>query len=144
MEATLAQTQESPVEQPSMFPEVAQIRDCSFIDCPNGHQWQPTLALVKCGNGTPQGWNGCGKPILGIKMELCPICHEPSRRLVLRVDHTPPAPYPIPMCIPGSATLAEVQMVEVRFRSSANAEQGNIFTATERIEQNNEVKEQNG
>jgi hypothetical protein len=95
--------------------------------------WTPTVALVRCGRGDPRGWQGCGKPLLAVKMEMCPVCNEPTESMTLRVDHTPPAPYPVPLCIPGSATMAEVIIAEIKFRSATQAEKGNIISASERI-----------
>lgn len=88
---------------PISYPEVVTLRPCSTLECTNGHQWQPTLALAKCGYGTGQGWNGCGTPLLALKMSSCPQCQEPIKFFKLRVDITPPCPAPMPICIPGTA-----------------------------------------
>ena len=105
---------EAPIEAtPVKFPEVAILRPCTSVTCRNGHNWTPKLALAKCGYGTPQGWMGCGEPMLAMKMEMCGICNEPIVKLKLRFDITPPVPYPVPICIPGSKSNAEVLQIEV-------------------------------
>jgi hypothetical protein len=101
----------TPPEQLELFPEVVVLRNCSENTCINGHTWVPTLALAKCGYGTSNGWNGCGAPILAVKMENCPHCGEPVGKFRLRIDHTPPSRGPVPLCIPGSATNAEVNEI---------------------------------
>lgn len=95
----------------TMFPEVTQLRYCTANVCVNGHEWIPKMALARCGYGTPTGWNGCGAPVLAIKMENCPQCNQPVRKLRFRTDYTPPAPCPVPICIPGSVSNAEVQEI---------------------------------
>lgn len=92
----------------TLFPEVTLLRPCSENICVNGHSWPPTMVLAKCGYGTPQGWNGCGAPVLSVRMENCPHCNEPVARLRLRTDHTGPARFPVPVCIPGSKSPAEI------------------------------------
>lgn len=74
------------------------------------------VALARCGHATAQGWNGCGCPILAVKKQNCPQCNEPAERFKLRVDHTGPAQFPVPLCIPGSVTNAEVIEVVLDFR----------------------------
>ena len=100
------------VEQ-TLFPEVALLRMCTANICVNGHEWIPKMALAKCGYGTPQGWNGCGAPVLAIKLEACPTCNEPVKKLRLRTDHTPPTPFPSPLCVPGSSTTADVAEIVI-------------------------------
>src|SRR5579871_3925694 len=107
---------------PIQFPESAPLEPCTFLECPKGHRWTPQLHLAKCGYGTPQGWNGCGSPMLAIRMLNCPTCNEPTKKLRLRVDHTGPAPYPVPLCIPGSSTGTEVIVVEIEFGHAAQTE----------------------
>lgn len=92
---------------PGIFKTQQQLRLCSANVCPNGHEWIPAVALVKCGYGTPQGWNGCGAPVLCVKLDSCPVCNEPVKHMRFRSDHTPPAQFVIPLCIPGSVTNAE-------------------------------------
>jgi hypothetical protein len=123
-------------DTPVLFPEVTQVRPCTFLACKNNHQWTPMLALAKCGHGTSQGWRGCGCPILAVKMVCCPVCNEPSDKLVLRMDHTPPVPFPVPVCIPGSGTTAEVLVIQIPLRAAIVTEEAND---KERLE-----KEQNG
>ena len=96
---------------PSLFPEQTQLRLCSANVCTNGHEWVPTVALAKCGYGTPQGWNGCGAPILAVKVDACPVCNEPVAQMRFRTDHTPPTPFVSPLCIPGSVTQADVAQI---------------------------------
>jgi hypothetical protein len=98
---------------PSLFHEQQVLRLCSANVCTAGHEWIPKVTLAKCGYGTPQGWNGCGSPVLAVKIEACPICNEPVAYMRFRTDHTPPTQYIIPMCIPGSASPAEVQEVRL-------------------------------
>ena len=92
---------------PSLFPEPQTLRLCSANVCTRGHEWIPTIALAKCGYGTPTGWNGCGSPTLVVKMEACPVCGEPVERMRFRTDYTPPIQFVIPLCIPGSAAYGE-------------------------------------
>jgi hypothetical protein len=100
---------------PIQFPEVTTLRPCSILTCTNGHEWAPTLALAKCGYGTPQGWNGCGTPLLALRMTTCPTCQEPIAEFRLRIDITPPCPFPMPLCIPGTAEgTAEHLMVVIK------------------------------
>jgi hypothetical protein len=98
---------------PTLFPDVALLRLCSANVCTRGHEWIPKINLVKCGYGTPQGWNGCGAPVLAVKIEACPICNEPVAKFRFRTDHTPPTPFLSPMCIPGSQTHADIAVVEI-------------------------------
>lgn len=106
----------------SMFPEQVKLVLCTASICVNGHEWIPTVQLVKCGYGTPQGWNGCGAPILAIKQENCPVCNEPAARMRFRMDHTPPAPFPVPLCIPGSVSPAEVILINVERKAHTEAQ----------------------
>ena len=102
-EVEAPQSQELVEATSIQYPEVALLKPCSTLTCLNGHEWIPTLALAKCGYGTPQGWNGCGTPLLALRMQSCPMCQEPIKELRLRVDITPPCPFPMPLCIPGTA-----------------------------------------
>lgn len=102
---------EAPAPIPELFPEVKILRLCTANVCRNGHEWVPKVALAKCGYGTPQGWNGCGAPILMVKQESCPQCNEPVVKMRFRTDHTPPTQFAIPICIPGSASNADVAEV---------------------------------
>ena len=113
-------------DTPVVFPEVTQLRPCSALTCRNGHQWQPLVALAKCGHGTSQGWNGCGNPILAIKLVNCPFCNEPTTKIKIRIDVTPPTPYPIPLCIPGSASHAETIFVEVPLKKWKETEEAEL------------------
>lgn len=106
---------------PTLFPEVTLLRLCSANICTKGHEWIPKVALARCGHGTPQGWNGCGAPVLAVKFENCPTCNEPVKYLRLRSDHTPPTQFPVPICIPGSQTNAEVCEIRIN-RNSAEFE----------------------
>lgn len=99
---------------PLQFPEVAVLRPCTQITCINGHSWGPKLALAKCGYGMPQGWMGCGEPLLAMKMENCPRCNEPIAEIKLRFDITAPVPYPVPLCVPGSKSNAESIQIVLR------------------------------
>jgi hypothetical protein len=99
---------------PELFPEVKILRLCSANVCINGHESIPHVTLAKCGAGTPQGWNGCGAPVLAIKQTSCPQCNEPIKEFRLRTDHTPPTQYIVPICIPGSWTPAEVVSISIR------------------------------
>lgn len=92
---------------PPMFPEQVTLRLCSANVCTNGHEWIPKVALLKCGYGTAQGWNGCGAPVLAVKQEGCPVCNEPVAAMRFRSDHTAPTPFIIPLCIPNSVSPAE-------------------------------------
>lgn len=107
---------------PIQFPEQPRLEPCTFLECPKGHRWAPQLHLAKCGYGTPTGWNGCGSPMLAIRMLNCPTCNEPTAKLRLRVDHTGTAPYPVPLCIPGSVAGHEVIVVEIQFGHAAQTE----------------------
>src|ERR1700734_672337 len=115
---------EAPQEQntPSLFPDQIILRLCSANICTNGHEWIPAVTLAKCGYGTPQGWNGCGAPVLAVKMQSCPVCNEPVAKMRFRTDHTAPTQYIIPLCIPGSVSPAEVSEV-VLTRNSERVEQ---------------------
>lgn len=99
---------------PLQFPEVAILRPCTQITCINGHSWGPKLALAKCGYGMPQGWMGCGEPLLACKMENCPRCNEPIAEIKIRFDITSPVPYPVPLCVPGSKSNAESLQIVLR------------------------------
>ena len=129
VEVTIPADQGTPKEvvsednTPVLFPEVSLLKPCSELVCRNGHSWSPSLALAKCGYGTPQGWMGCGTPILAVQMQQCPTCNEPTDRFRLRIEHTPPTPYPTPVCIPGSKSHAEIVMVEIPFRHYLKPEQ---------------------
>lgn len=96
---------------PELFPEVKILRLCTANVCMQGHEWIPKVALARCGYGTPQGWNGCGAPILMVKQENCPVCNEPVVKMRIRTDHTPPTQFAIPMCIPGSVSHADIAEV---------------------------------
>lgn len=96
-----------------LFPEVTQIRLCTANVCVDGHEWVPKIALARCGYGTPQGWNGCGSPVLAVKMENCPTCNQPVKYLRLRTDHTPPTNFPIPICIPNSWSPADIAQIQI-------------------------------
>ena len=120
---------------PVQYPEVTILRPCSMMECANGHQWQPMLALAKCGYGTNHGWIGCGAPMLAVKMTQCPVCNEPTGKFRLRVDHTGPVPYPVPMCVPGSKSNAEVLSIDIDFHHSQETEA--IETAKLEKEQTN-------
>lgn len=116
--------QAPPVEADEVkFPEQPKLDPCTSMYCPNGHGWPPIVALARCGCGTPQGWNGCASPILAMKMQNCPVCNEPAMGIKLRIDHTPPVGYPSPMCIPGSATPAEVVTVNIMFSHATVTEE---------------------
>lgn len=103
---------ESPVTD-SLFPETPSLRLCTANTCTNGHEWVPQIMLAKCGYGTPQGWNGCGSPVLMVKMQSCPVCNEPVKALRLRTDHTPPVPFVSPLCIPGSVAHGDVAEIQL-------------------------------
>jgi len=108
------QSQELIEATPVSYPEVTMLRPCSILTCLSGHEWAPTLALAKCGYGTPQGWNGCGTPLLALRMTTCPTCQEPIKRFRLRIDITTPCPFPLPLCIPGTTEgNAEHIVVEI-------------------------------
>jgi hypothetical protein len=114
---------ETPTPAPTqLFPEPQVLRLCSANVCGNGHEWIPKVTLAKCGYGTPQGWNGCGAPVLAVKVESCPICNEPVRSMRFRTDHTPPTQFIIPVCIPGSVTPADIAEVVLQ-RNSTKVEQ---------------------
>jgi len=111
--------QANPAPQ-TMFPEVTRLEDCTYLECLAGHRYTPAVALAKCGYGTSQGWVGCGTPVLAVKQTLCPQCNEPSVRLHLRIDHTAPVPFPVPMCIPKAATNAEVIILDIPLKAHLN------------------------
>lgn len=90
-----------------LFPDQIIVRLCSANVCLNGHEWVPKVTLAKCGYGTSQGWNGCGAPVLAVKVENCPVCNEPVKSLRFRTDYTPPTQFIIPLCIPGSVSPAD-------------------------------------
>lgn len=109
------ESQELTESTPISYPEVTILRPCSILTCTNGHEWAPTLALAKCGYGTPHGWNGCGTPLLALRMTTCPTCQEPIKKFRLRVDITPPVQFPQPLCIPGTVDgPAEHLIVEIQ------------------------------
>ena len=115
-----------PMDQPKvpeLFPEPVILRLCSANVCSNGHEWIPSVTLAKCGYGTPTGWNGCGAPVLAVKIQSCPVCNEPVAKMRFRTDHTPPTQFIIPLCIPGSVTHADVSEVVLtrNFRSVEEA-----------------------
>jgi len=123
-----------PANTPISFPEVTQIRPCTALSCRNGHQWQPLVALAKCGHGTSQGWNGCGNPILAIKLVNCPFCNEPTTHIKFRIDVTPPTPYPVPLCVPGSVSHAETIFVEVPLKKWKETEEAELAKAAEQLQ----------
>jgi hypothetical protein len=96
------------------------------------------VALAKCGHGTSQGWNGCGNPILAIKLVNCPFCNEPTTHIKFRIDVTPPTPYPVPLCVPGSVSHAETIFVEVPLKKWKETEEAELAKAAEQLQ-----KEQN-
>lgn len=104
---------------PELFPEPQVLRLCSANICTRGHEWIPKVTLAKCGYGTPTGWNGCGSPVLAVKLESCPVCNEPVVAMRFRTDHTPPTQFIIPMCIPGSVSPADV--TEIRLERNHTA-----------------------
>ena len=112
---------ETPIKE--LFPDQIILRLCSANVCGNGHEWIPKVTLAKCGYGTPQGWNGCGAPVLAVKQESCPVCNEPVAKMRFRTDHTPPTQFIIPLCIPGSVTHADVSEIVLtrNFRSVEEA-----------------------
>lgn len=71
------------------------------------------MALAKCGFNHPDGWHGCESTVLAIKEQLCGVCNEPMDRIVIRVDITGPARFPVPICIPNSHTNAELHQVVI-------------------------------
>ena len=123
----------TPQEQntPVAYPEVATLRPCSYLECTNGHQWQAMVAVAKCGYGTPQGWAGCGAPILAVKLVNCPVCNEPNTKFKIRIDNTPPIPYPTPLCIPGSTSHAESVFVEIPWRKWKTTEEAELAKLAE-------------
>lgn len=137
---------ESPVgptegSTPISYPEVAILRPCSYLECRNGHQWGALLAVAKCGYGTPQGWMGCGAPILAVKLVNCPVCNEPNTKFKIRIDNTPPVPHPVPLCIPGSSSHAETVMVEIPWRKWKDTEEAELVKLglTQEKEQNGQT-----
>jgi hypothetical protein len=120
-----------PQDTPVAFPEVTVLRPCTALSCRNGHQWQPLVALAKCGHGTSQGWNGCGNPVLAIKLVNCPFCNEPTTHIRFRVDVTPPTPYPIPLCVPGSVSHTETIFVEVPLKKWKETEEAELAKMAE-------------
>ena len=103
----------TPTEAPmkELFPDQVILRLCSANVCGNGHEWIPTVTLAKCGYGTPQGWNGCGAPVLAVKITACPVCNEPVVKMRFRADHTPPTQFILPICIPGTVSPADVTTI---------------------------------
>ena len=101
------------VEKPSVgpvtfsFTEPPKVEACSYFLCTNEHKWNPTVGVAKC--------SGCGAPILSLKMEQCPICNEPSSRMMLRSDHLPQNGAIQPLCRGGS-TLAEVNHIMINMQ----------------------------
>lgn len=83
---------------------------CSMNVCEAGHSWPPELAVTKC--------PGCAAQIIVAKMVNCPICNEPTAKLVYRMDHLPHGGTVMPMC-KGSASLAEVTEVTLERRHAA-------------------------
>jgi hypothetical protein len=63
------------------WPKAKLSKLCSWAECPAGHTWKPTLALVDCPS--------CQGPSLMGKMENCPVCNEPTKRISLRHDYVP-------------------------------------------------------
>lgn len=128
-------------DTPISFPEVAILHPCSYLECANGHQWGAMLALAKCGHGTAQGWMGCGAPILAVKLVNCPVCNEPNTKFKIRIDNTPPVPFPIPLCIPGSTTHAEAVFVEIPWRKWKETEEAELakLGLTKEKEQNGQT-----
>lgn len=129
-----------PTEPPISFPEVTQLRPCSYLECRNGHQWSMLTALAKCGHGTSQGWQGCGNPVLAVKLVNCPFCNEPTTKLKLRIDVTPPIPYPVPLCIPGSVAHAETVFIEVPLKKWRETELAEL----EKLAKENQKEAQDG
>jgi hypothetical protein len=132
---TISETGPAPGDTPISYPEVAIIRPCSYLECSNGHQWQAMVALAKCGHGTSQGWNGCGAPILAIKLVNCPFCNEPNTKMRIRIDNTAPVPYPVPMCVPGSVGHQETVYADIewtRWKQTEEAELAKLAKAAEK------------
>lgn len=125
---TIDQAQEIPAPEatPIHYPEVVTVRPCTCLECKNGHQWAPMIALARCGHGSAQGWNGCGAPILAVKLMACPVCNEPNTKFRLRIDNTGPVPFPVPMCIPGSGGFQETVEVVIEWNKWKQAEQAEI------------------
>jgi len=117
-------TEAAPVS--GIFPESVVLKDCTCVTCTNGHSWVPMAAMAKCGFGTPQGWNGCGSPVVAFKMANCPQCNEPAAKLRLRIDYTPPCQYPVPLCIPGSRSHAETLFIEAELRHYQQTEAAEV------------------
>jgi hypothetical protein len=65
----------------SIFSEEIKIQPCTWNECLKGHRWPPAAAIAKC--------EGCGGPVLAIRMENCPFCNEPNTRVSLRSDYIP-------------------------------------------------------
>jgi hypothetical protein len=54
---------------------------CSWNECLNGHKWKPAVIAVEC----PE----CKSPSIMVRMENCPFCNEPTKKISLRSDHIP-------------------------------------------------------
>ena len=103
------------------LPQGAMPKVCSYNVCPNGHQWQPAVAVREC--------PGCHSPVLAVRMEQCPICNEPVEEFALRSDHFNERGMAIvPLC-KGIPSQADVDQIILKRTHAAEAEAGRGITA---------------
>lgn len=62
-----------------LFPEAKLIEPCSENECEQGHKWAPQMVIALC--------PGCKRPIVAVRMQNCPVCNEPVKRIKYRQDH---------------------------------------------------------
>lgn len=74
----------------------------------------PTVQFAKC--------PGCSGPVLVVKMENCPICNEPTKKLNLRTDHVSSGMGVSAMC-KGVASRGEIGVIELERQHASQTEQ---------------------
>lgn len=91
------------------FPEVIKIEPCTSNHCANGHKWPAQVALAGC--------PGCGAAVLMVRMVNCPVCNEPTKRFVLRTDHTNQG-WGVAAICRGQQGAAETNVIELERHAS--------------------------
>src|SRR5579859_3487343 len=118
----MANPQINPESTPSPFVyhETPMVSRCSSLTCSNSHTWALEAQTALC--------PGCKSPILAIKMVNCPQCNEPSTSLTLRSDHLSRGSAITPIC-QGSASLAEINKIELKLNHAALEQQNHVVRA---------------
>lgn len=77
---------------------------CTRQVCGAGHVWAPQVAVAKC--------EGCGSPVVAVRMVNCPWCNEEVGELALRVERVSNGIPIVPVC-KGMEPKGEMWEVEV-------------------------------